>query len=83
MTELRRRMIDDMRIRNFSSSTIDGYVRRVRFFAEHFSRSPEVLGPEHIREYQVSLINKGISPSLFNVTDPPALSMTASPSDFR
>ena len=68
MSELRHRMIDDMRIRNFSPSTIDGYVRRVRFFAEHFSQSPEELGLEHIREYQVFLINKGISSSLFNIT---------------
>jgi len=61
-------MIDDMRIRNFSPSTIEGYVRRVRFFAEHFSQSPDELGLEDIREYQVFLINKGISSSLFNIT---------------
>jgi integrase/recombinase XerD len=55
MTTLRRRMIEDMQVRNLSSHTQDAYVREVSQFARHFNRSPEVLGPEEIRSYQVYL----------------------------
>ena len=47
MTELRERMLDDMRIRNFSPHTRRAYIRYVARFARHFGRSPEQLGPEH------------------------------------
>ena len=66
MTELRRRMIDDMRIRNYSPKTIKEYVRRVAAFAKYFSRSPEILGPEHIREYQIFLVDRHVSWPVFN-----------------
>ncbi len=68
MTSLRKRMIDDMRIRNFSPHTIDGYVRAVAQFARHFGKSPERLGIEEVREYQIFLIDrKKVSWSTFNV----------------
>jgi integrase/recombinase XerD len=68
MTGLRKRMIDDMRIRNYSPKTIKEYVRRVARFAEHFARSPEILTPEHVREYQLHLIDSGASWCAFNQT---------------
>jgi len=49
MTPLRRRMIEDMTLRNFAPRTIQVYVERVATFAQHFRTSPERLGPEHIR----------------------------------
>ena len=55
MTALRQRMIDDMRIRNFSPSTQDCYLRRVSKFAQYFGKSPDLLGPEDIRAYQIHL----------------------------
>ena len=58
MSALRQRMLEDMRVRNFSEHTITGYIRRVRLFAEHFKRSPEGLGPNEIREYQVHLVEE-------------------------
>ena len=61
MNDLRRRMTEDMRIRNYSKSTITSYIRSVARFAEHFKRSPRDLGPEHIREYQLFLINSDAS----------------------
>lgn len=36
MTPIRQRMIDDMRLRNFSPHTQDAYVRAVAQFTRHF-----------------------------------------------
>ena len=57
MTSLRRRMIDDMRIRNFSIHTQQAYVRYMVRFARHYGRSPADLGPKEIRDFQVHLLN--------------------------
>ena len=46
MTSLRRRMIEDMQIRNLTVNTQEAYVQQVSLFARHFNRSPEWLGPE-------------------------------------
>jgi site-specific recombinase XerD len=67
MTPLRQRMFDDMQLRNFASNTIDAYVDQVAKFARYFSRSPEQLGPEEIRRYQVHLVQeKKVAWSTFN-----------------
>ncbi len=55
MTSLRQRMLEDMRIRNLSPLTQTSYVGHVSLFARHFRTSPEQLGPEDIRAYQVYL----------------------------
>lgn len=55
MTALRRRMIEDLRIRNFSPHTEQAYVRYIARFARHFGCPPDRLGPQHIREFQVYL----------------------------
>lgn len=68
MTPLRKRMIDDLRIRNYSPRTIRTYVRVVASFARHHGRSPEVLGTEDIRCYQVHLLEAKTSWSVFNQT---------------
>jgi integrase/recombinase XerD len=68
MTPLRQRMIDDLRIRNYSRDTINNYIRLVARFAEHFGRSPERLGPEHIRDYQLHLLANDTSWGIFNQT---------------
>lgn len=63
MTSLRRQMIEDMQIRNLAVNTQESYVRQVSRFARHFKKSPELLGPEQIRAYQVYLTKeKKLSP---------------------
>lgn len=67
MTTLRQRMIDDLKVRNRSSRTIKTYVAQVANFARHFGKSPELLGPEEIRQYQVYLVEgRHVSWSYFN-----------------
>jgi integrase/recombinase XerD len=58
MTSLRARMIEDMQIRNLAANTQQSYVQQVSRFARHFNKSPELLGPEQIRAYQVYLTNE-------------------------
>ena len=55
MTSLRQRMLEDMQVRRLSPFTQRTYVETVARFARHFGRSPERLGPEQIRAYQVYL----------------------------
>jgi len=54
-TILRQRMGEDMQIRNFSPNTQLSYIQQVSLFARHFDKSPEILGPEDIRTYQLYL----------------------------
>jgi integrase/recombinase XerD len=69
MTPLRQRMLDDMRLRNFSPHTQDSYLLQVTQFARYFAKSPEVLGPEEIRTYQLYLATeKKLAPSSLHVT---------------
>ena len=58
MTPLRQRMIEDMRVRNFSPHTQTTYVLQVSLFARYFHKPPDLLGPEEIRSYQVYLTNE-------------------------
>lgn len=68
MTPLRQRMTEDMQVRNLSPRTQDSYVRHVAQFARHFNRSPDELGSEEIRSYQVYLTNeKKLAPSSISI----------------
>ena len=58
MTSLRQRMTEDMQVRNLALNTQTSYVQQVSLFARHFDKSPEQLGPEDIRAYQVYLTNE-------------------------
>ena len=69
MTPLRRRMIDDMQLRNLAPRTIKAYVSRVGTFARHFGRSPEALGPDDVRAYLLHLVQeKHVSWTVYNQT---------------
>jgi integrase/recombinase XerD len=58
MTPIRQRMIEDMRLRNFSRHTQDAYVRAVAHFTKHFMQPPETLTAEQVRDYLLHLVQK-------------------------
>ena len=68
MTPLRQRFIDDMRLRNYAQRSIETYVCQVVGFARHFGRSPDLLGPNEVRDYQLHLLARHVSWSTFNQT---------------
>ncbi len=55
MSPLRRRMIEDMQIRNLTPNTQRVYIANVFRFACHFRKSPDRLGPPEIRTYLLHL----------------------------
>lgn len=57
MTPLRRRMTEQLQLRNLSKTTEDTYLKCVERYARFFHKSPEQLGPEQVREYLLHLKN--------------------------
>jgi len=55
MTRLRKMMLDELERRNYFQTTRRAYLGGVEMFARHFRRSPDQLGLDHIRDYQVYL----------------------------
>ena len=66
MTVLRQRMLEDLRVRNRAPRTQRTYICEVAKFARHYGKSPDQLGAEDVHRYQVHLVDKGTSWSLFN-----------------
>ena len=61
MSPLRRRMTEDMTIRNLSPATQRSYIHAVSRFSQYFGHSPDRLGLEEVRAYQVHLASKGVA----------------------
>jgi site-specific recombinase XerD len=55
-------VLEGLERRNYSQATAHAYVAAIRRFATHFGRSPEKLGPSHIREYQLQQFQRNLSP---------------------
>jgi len=58
VSTLRQKMTEDLQIRNYSPHTIEAYIRCVANFAKHFGKSPDLLTPNHVREYQLFLVQQ-------------------------
>lgn len=55
MTPLRQRMVDAMRLRNFSEQTQRSYLHYIVGFAQHYNITPESLGLDAVYNYQKHL----------------------------
>src|SRR5437868_5187485 len=65
MSPLRRRMIEDMTVRNMSPATQRSYIRAVAKFSRYFGCSPDKLTLDDVHAFQVHLVSTGLSwPSL-------------------
>ena len=61
VSPVRRRMIDDMTLRNLSLTTQRSYLHAVAKFSRYFDCSPDRLELEDVRAFQVYLVSQGIS----------------------
>src|SRR5580693_5015143 len=61
LSPLRRRMIEDMTIRNMSPATQRSYISAVSKFSRYFGRSPDKLTLDDVHAFQVHLVSTGIS----------------------
>jgi hypothetical protein len=68
ISPLRRRMIEDMTVRNLSPATQRSYVHAVAKFSRFFGHSPDRLDLEDVRAFQVHLVSTGISWPALNQT---------------
>jgi site-specific recombinase XerD len=57
MTPLRQRLLEELQRRNYAPKTIACYVQHVANFARHFNRSPELLGADDVRAWQLHLLH--------------------------
>jgi site-specific recombinase XerD len=68
VTPLRRRMLDDMRMRKLSPHTQDAYIRAVKYLASFLRRSPDTATAEDLRRFQLHMVERGVSPVSLNAT---------------
>ena len=68
ISPLRQRMIEDMTVRGFTTSTQGGYLRVVRDFAIFLGRSPDQAEIEDLRRYQLHMRTNGASATTMNAT---------------
>jgi len=68
ISPLRRRMIEDMTVRNFVEKTQHDYIRSIKNLTKFLGRSPDTATPEDLRRYQLHLTGTGVRPPTINCT---------------
>ena len=66
ISDLRRRMLEDMAVRKFGEKTRHDYIRHVAMFAKFLGRSPDTATAEDVRRFQVHLTESGVQPPTLN-----------------
>jgi len=68
ISPLRRRMIEDMTVRNFTAATQRDYIRGVKTLADFLGRSPATATAEDLRRFQLHLSEQRRRPPTINST---------------
>ena len=63
---LRRRFLEDMRIKDLKPKTQTMYLRAMRDFTRFPGRSPDTATPEDLRAFQLDMSEKGTGSATFN-----------------
>jgi integrase len=58
VTPLRQRVLDELQRRNYSPAPTRGYILAIQQFAEYFGKSPERLGGDEIRQFELYLLKE-------------------------
>jgi site-specific recombinase XerD len=58
VTQLRQRMLEELQRRNYTPDTIRGYMHAVEEFANYFQKSPELMGADEVREFQLYMMRE-------------------------
>jgi integrase/recombinase XerD len=66
ISDLRRRMLDDMAVRQFGEKTRRDYIRHVATFTRFLGRSPDTATAEDVRRFQVHLTENNVQPPTLN-----------------
>jgi len=66
MSELRQKMLADLKVRNYAERTCKIYLERVAEMAQHFGRSPDRISRKEVRDYLRYLVTeREVSASAF------------------
>ncbi len=68
ISPLRKRLIEDVQMRKLSPATQSNYIRAVIKLADYLKRSPDTATAEELRDFQLYLVNQGVSEPTLNVT---------------
>lgn len=68
ISALRQRMLDDMRMRKMKSGTQAAYIRAVKRLSQFLGRSPDTATAEELRDFQLHLVDQGVSSLTVNRT---------------
>ena len=66
ISPLRRRMIEDMTVRNFVEKTQNDYIRHVKNLTAFLGQPPDTATAEDLRLYQLHLTGGGVRPPTIN-----------------
>ena len=68
ISDLRRRLLEDMAVRRLGEKTQHDYIKHVETFAIFLGRSPDTATPEELRSFQLHLTKTGVRPPTVNAT---------------